>query len=156
MTATIIRAIKTSDAPHAARIFFEAVHECTKEHYSREQRLAWAGETVDPEAWHARLDGQMGFVAEQHGEPVGFMTIDATGYIDFAFVLPSAAGAGVGKLLYQAVEEKARNLGANVLTANASKAARPFFERHGWSVVDEQVVERRGVRLTNYRMKKEL
>lgn len=84
------------------------------------------------------------------------MTIDAGGYIDLAFVLPTAAGTGVGRQLYQAIEQKAAALGADVLTTQASKAARPFFEAHGWSVVAEQTVERSGVCLTNYRMRKVL
>jgi putative acetyltransferase len=34
--------------------------------------------------------------------------------------------------------------------------ARPFFERQGWSVLAEQTVTKRGVELTNYRMRKAL
>lgn len=54
------------------------------------------------------------------------------------------------------MEAKARELGATTLTTEASRMARPFFERQGWSVVAEQVVVIRGVRLTNYRMRKVL
>ncbi len=120
MRETTIRALEDSDAPSAAQIFFWAVREGTKAEYSPEQRSTWAGDEVAPERWRERLAGQVGFVAEQQGVPVGFMTIDATGYIDFAFVLPTAAGTGVGKLLYQAVEQKAQKLGA-----------KPFFEGRG-------------------------
>ena len=42
------------------------------------------------------------------------------------------------------------------LFTEASKAARPFFEAQGFSVVAEQEVEVRGERLTNYRMEKRL
>jgi len=153
MAPTTIRPLEAGDALHAARIFFEAVHKGTKDHYTPDQRRAWAGESIDHDAWRLRLAGQIGFVAEQNGTAVGFMTIDATGYIDFAFVQPSAAGSGVGKMIYRAVEQKARELGAPFLTTNASKAAKPFFERLGWSVIAEQTVERQGVQLINYRMK---
>lgn len=153
---TTIRELGVADAPHAARIYFCAIYEGTRAHYSFAQRRAWAGDRVDPEAWRERLAGQFGFVAERDGEPVGFMTIDAGGYIDLAFVLPTAAGTGVGRQLYQAIEQKAAALGADVLTTQASKAARPFFEARGWSVVAEQTVERSGVCLTNYRMRKVL
>ncbi len=156
MEPLTIRPLREDDAPHAARIFFCAVHEGTRAHYSFAQRMAWGRDRVDPEAWRQRLAGMTGFVAERKGEPVGFMTIDATGYIDLAFVLPSAAGTGVGWQLYRAVERKARDLGASVLTTEASKVARPFFERQGWSVVAEQTVHKQGVGLTNCRMEKVL
>lgn len=156
MAELVIRPLAVDDAAAVARIFFCAVHEGTREHYSYTQRLAWGGEEVSPDAWRARLEGVTGFVAELEGEPVGFMTIEASGYIDFAFVLPSMAGAGVGFRLYEAVETKARAFEARELTTNASKPARPFFQRQGWEVVTEQIVERQGVRLTNYKMRKAL
>ena len=94
-----------------------------------------------------------GFAAERDGQLVDFMTIDATGYIDLAFVAPQAHGQGVGWRLYAAVEARARKLGATVLTTEASHVARPFFERQGWSILAEQSVVKRGVALTNCRMR---
>ncbi|MGE3867731.1 MAG: GNAT family N-acetyltransferase, partial [Hyphomonadaceae bacterium] len=39
---------------------------------------------------------------------------------------------------------------------DASKTARPFFERQGWSVDEEQVVVRRDIPLANFKMSKPL
>jgi len=50
----------------------------------------------------------------------------------------------------------ARASGATKLTADVSKAARPFFERNGFELVREQSVVRRGVALMNYVMRKPL
>jgi putative acetyltransferase len=156
MSDPTIRDLDQADACHLARIFFCAVHEGTRHHYTYAQRLAWAGATIDLDAWRDRVAGLTGFLAERDGEPIGFMTIDAGGYVDLAFVLPSVAGTGVGWRLHEAVEARARTLGAQEMTTQASKAARPFFERQGWSLVAEQTVERGGVALTNYRMRKSL
>ena len=154
MSAVTLRALRQEDAPQLAEIFFEAVQVGTREFYDEAQRRAWGGDAPEPEVWHKKLEAVTGFVAETGGQAVGFMTIDATGYIDLAFVRPGHAGLGVGRLLYGAVEEKALSLGATHLTVAASKAAKPFFERQGWSVVEEQSVKRHGVALTNYRMEK--
>ena len=126
----------------------------TRLHYSLAQRLAWGRDSVSPDALRERLEGLVSFVAELDEKPVGFMTIDATGYIDLAFVLPSAVGKSVGWKLYEAVETRARELGAVMLTTEASKVARPFFERQGWIVVEKQTVYRQGVDLVNYKMRK--
>lgn len=151
-----IRPLAPDDYSHAARIFFCAVHEGTRDVYSLRQRLAWAGETVDLERWRARVAAMQGFVAEADGEPVGFMTIDAEGHVDLAFVLPSQARRGVGARLLGAVEDWARARGVARLTAHASLAATPFFARHGWAVVAREQVRRSGVALARNRMERPL
>jgi putative acetyltransferase len=66
------------------------------------------------------------------------------------------AGQGIGRALYAAVEQQLRAEGASLLTVEASKTARGFFERLGWQVQTEQVVQKQGVDLTNYKMVKRL
>jgi putative acetyltransferase len=155
MTLTI-RLLHLEDAPQAAQVFFDAVREDTAAVYTEAQRRAWAGNAPDPEGWANRIRGMDGFATEQDGQLVGFMTIDATGHIDLAFVAPQVHGQGVGWRLYAAIEARARKLGATALTTEASRMARPFFERQGWSVLAEQSVIKRDVALTNYRMRKAL
>ncbi len=156
MTDFVIRPLHPEDATMAAQVVFDAVREGTRGHYTEAQRRAWAGEAPDPQGWRNRLKGMEGFAAEQEGRLLGFMTIDAAGFVDLAFVAPAALGRGVGWQLHRAVEARARKLGASMLTTEASRMARPFFERQGWSVLAEQTVTKRGVELTNYRMRKAL
>ena len=151
-----IRPLVPGDYSHAGRIFFCAVHEGTRTVYSLRQRLAWAGESIDLAWWRARMAGMQGFVAEAEGEPVGFMTIDAAGYVDLAFVLPSCARRGVGARLLGAVEDWARARGVARLTTHASLAATPFFARHGWAVLAREQVRREGVALDRHHMEKRL
>lgn len=150
------RHIRPEDYVDVGRIFFCAVHEGTNHVYSLAQRTAWGGLTIDLPRWKERLTTLSGFVAEVDGEPVGFITVDPTGYIELAFVLPSAAGKGVGSALLARAEHLAFIQGATVLTAAASLAARPFFEKHGWGVLKGEQVERGGVILKRYQMQKHL
>ena len=117
-----IRKLHPNDARIMATIFFDAVHEGTKDHYTEAQRRAWGGSAPIPERWRHTIGDMIGFIAEENGQPLGFMTIDAEGFIDLAFVSPSVSGRGVGYQLYNAVEEKAHDLGAPVLSTVASKA----------------------------------
>lgn len=151
-----IRPLSVADSDAIAEIFFDAVHLGTRDLYDSRQRNAWAGDVPDPDGWRQKLNGLTGFVAEVDGKAAGFMTIDNTGLIDFAFVAPFAARKGVGRALYEAVEDKARSLDATILTTHASKAAKPFFMRHGWSVEDEQTVVRNGIAVTGFHMRKPL
>ncbi|WP_121063517.1 GNAT family N-acetyltransferase [Chachezhania antarctica] len=156
MDSIIIRPLVATDGPAAGEVFFDAVQRGTMAEYTQEQRDAWAGAVHDPEGWTDRLDGVDGFAAEADGRVVGFMTIDADGHVDLAFIRSDAIGQGVGRQLYDAVEDRAKALGATVMTTDASLKARPFFERMGWHVVREQKPVRRGVELTNFRMEKVL
>ena len=69
-----------------------------------------------PERWRHTVSSMIGFMAESNGLPIGLMTIDYEGFIDLAFVSPSALGKDVGWQLYKVIEEKALNLGALVLS----------------------------------------
>jgi putative acetyltransferase len=151
-----IRPLRPTDSAQAAQVFFDAIHRGTADVYSATQRQAWAGARPDTEGWRNRLVGVQGFAAETAGQLLGFMTIDETGYIDLAFVSPDAMGQGIGRKLYDAVEHRARELGVTALSTHASKKARPFFERMGWSVDHVQTVEKHDVTLTNYKMSKAL
>ena len=106
-----LRRFVDSDAPELAQIYFDAVHLGTNHHYSVEQRTAWVGLKPDPDFWLNRLRSLRTIVATRSNKPIGFMTIDNVGLIDLAFVAPSLAGTGVGKKLYDAIENEARKLG---------------------------------------------
>ena len=88
-------------------------------------------------------------------EPIWFMTIDQTGYVELAFVLPSVARRSVGRALLNAAEQWVADHGATRLTAEASLVAHPFFLKGGWIAVEDEHVERKGVVLKRYRMQKD-
>jgi len=151
-----IRAFEPDDAAALARIYFESVHSGTVDHYDAAQRRAWADNVPETGAWRDRLQSQTTFVADIGARSVGFMTPDAGGHIDLAFVAPDVIGRGIAKALYDRIETEALRLGLKRLDTAASHLARPFFERQGWGVVREQSVMRRSVSLTNFVMEKHL
>ena len=152
----VIRSLAQDDGAAAAEIFFDAVHKGTADVYSPEQREAWAGLVPNPGAWKKKFRGIHGFAAELDGSMVGFMTLDATGYIDLAFVRSDLSGRGIGQLLHDEIEASAVASGIATLTTEASKKAKPFFIRRGWRIDQEQVVMKNDVPLTNYKMSKRL
>jgi len=161
MERVTVRPMRAADAEAAARVFFAAVRDGAAGHYDAAQRRAWAPEVPAPKDWRARLADRWGVVAEAPDAAdklavVGFMTLRADGCIDLAFVAPAAIGQGVAGRLYDAVEAEARRRGLERLWAEASRMARPLFERRGWRVVRPQTVERGEVTLENFVMEKVL
>ena len=149
-----LRPLVADDYADVARIFFRAVHDGTVGLYTPDQRRAWAGERLEPDGWKARVAGLTGVMAVAEDGPAGFLTIDATGHVDLAFVLPTHARKGIGTLLLRAAETWAADHGATRLRTEASLAARPFFEKNGWQVVEREEILRRGVTLSRFRMDK--
>jgi len=150
-----VRPLEESDIAVTAEIFFRAVHLGAAEAYDDKQRSAWAPAIPDIGVWAARLKPQTVFVATagcSSDRPIGFVSVNGTGLVDLAFVDPDWSRCGVGGLLHAAMLQWARARGMASLTTEASLIARPFFERHGWTVDKQQTVHREGVALTNFRM----
>lgn len=151
-----LRAYTPEDAPATLDVFRRAVRVTAARDYTAEQLAAWAPDDLDPVAWATRRGAARTEVAVRDGAVVGFTDVDATGYVDMLFVDPGAARQGVALALLSWAVATAAAAGAVELTTHASLTARPFFEAHGFVVVAEQHPVRRGVALTNYRMRRPL
>ncbi len=129
-----IRPYRPEDRAACARVFFHAVREGAAEFYNEAQRNAWAP-TPEPDYEDPdKLMDQWCWVAERGPQTVGFMSLDHTGYLDMAFVLPSEMGKGTARALYDTLLAKAHAKQLPRLTVIASHLARRFFLARGWAV----------------------
>jgi putative acetyltransferase len=129
-----IRPYVPEDRPACAGVFYRAVREGAAAFYDEDQRAAWAP-SPDPDA-HApdKLLDQWCWVAQRGDRIVGFMSLDRTGYLDMAFVLPEEMGRGTSTALYGALMAQARTARLTRLTVTASHLARRFFQKKGWRI----------------------
>lgn len=145
-----------AEADQLGIIFFDAVREGAAGYYDDDQRRAWASKVPSGPDWTERLSSQRTLVARKEQRPVGFMTLADDGYIDLAFVAPAFQRRGVGGLIYERIETLAREARIDRLYSDASYLVRGLFEKKGWTVVQEQRIERADVVLTNFVMEKHL
>ncbi|MEZ6093831.1 MAG: GNAT family N-acetyltransferase [Pirellulaceae bacterium] len=156
MAETIdIRLATAADYGILADIMFAAVR-CGRSAYSEQQRQAWVPEKRGGPEWDERLGAQVIFVAADASRSVGFMSLGANGYIDFAYVRPSSQGQGVFRRLYEAIERLAACNNEPRLWVHASLMARDPFAAMGFTVTREEVVEIRGQPLKRFEMEKRL
>ena len=134
MVSVKTRPLTVENGEAAAQIFFDAVRNGTTDVYSIEQREAWDGSAHNPTGWQHKFKATVGFAADLGDKLVGFMTLDTDDYIDLAFVRADLSGRGIGRSLYYLIEAHAISDGTKRLTTEASKKAKPFFERMGWLV----------------------
>lgn len=149
-----IRPFKEGDEPALRAVFHSSVHTLATQHYTEEQRHAWAPLEYEATRWADQMRRNAPFVAERHGVMVGYADLQNDGYIDHFYVSGDAAGRGVGTALMRKIEKAALENGIARLYANVSLNAQPFFARHGFVVERERTVMRGGVVLQNARMVK--
>ena len=154
MISFMIRPYRESDLAALALLFTRSVHGLAREHYDSKQLSAWASAAMDLTAWEARLAGLKTLLAHADENPVGFLSYERNGHIDLLYVSPSHSRRGIASALYAAAEAALRSEGIFEFVTEASKTARPFFERHGFRVTEEQNIEVRGVAFTRYEMRK--
>ena len=148
-----VRRYTADDCDDTIAIFLAAIREVASRDYSPAEIEAWA-KVEDRAAWAERRTSRPTLVAEHAGRVIGFSDMEPDGHLDMMFVHPANQGIGVASLLLETVEEEARKQGIGRIFTEASLTARPFFERRGFSTIARQSVEKRGQRLTNFRMEK--
>lgn len=146
-----LRPYRTGDLAAIAALFYESVHTLCRGDYTTEQLGAWATGPIDEGAWDASFRAHHTLVAEENGVLLGFAEMAEDGYLDRLYVHPAHTKKGVATALVNALEAACP---AAQFTTHASMTARPFFEKRGYRVEQEQQVVRRGVTLTNFIMKK--
>ena len=148
----LIRAYTDSDLEAVVSCFGRSVREIGARHYAREQVAAWAPDVPDMDGWATRLRTGGVFVAEVESRVAGFVRVEDNGWVDLLYVHPEYERRGVGWNLLWVGCSWAVGRRARTLQSEVSIAARPLFERMGFRVETEQVMERRGVEFRNFRM----
>lgn len=148
----LIRPALESDLDALIAVFTASVHGIARRSYSAEQCVAWAPAVPDRAVWRSRLAATVTLLACEGEALAGFIAWERTGHIDMLFTSPAHARRGVATALFRAARADIERGGVQTLRTEASLEARPFFERQGFAVVEEEVVQRRGVALRRFRM----
>jgi putative acetyltransferase len=150
----IIREYKPEDAQALANIYYNTIHQINIQHYTEEQVNAWAPKTGVE--WEKKFEKTKPLVALDGNIPVGFAEFEPDGHIDCFYTHHQYIGCGVGTSLMAVINEKALKNGIKRIYAEVSITARPFFEKQGFIVTQEQTVKLRGVDFINYKMEKHI
>jgi GNAT superfamily N-acetyltransferase len=150
----MIREYRATDLEGVVELFGRSVHVIACRDYAPEQLAAWAPAAPNFSTWAARLAMGTVLVDEAEDRLAGFARLADNGYIDLLYGHPQFQRRGTGARLMDTMARMARERGVQRLTADASLAARSFFEAHGFVVTAEQTVERRGMQLRNLRVER--
>ncbi len=146
----------TADCARLADLFFETVHTVNAKDYSKEQLCVWANGNVDIAAWDRSFLAHNTIIAEENGIIVGFGDMDDSGYLDRLYVHKEYQGNGIASSIIRKLEQAVKLKGVLIFSTHASITAKPFFEKHGYTVVRQNIVTRNNVELINFIMKKQI
>ena len=146
----ILRRFVPSDTEEILHLFRLSVTLLCKNDYSPSQIAAWVA-CADGTRWQKEFSSRHTTVAVCDGKIAGFCDCESSGHIDRLYVLPGYERRKIGSLLLEDAENSHSKCTSFV---ESSLTARPFFEKHGYTVSEEQKVFRNGEYLTNFKMYK--
>ena len=149
-----IREYLPSDSQELAKLFYETIHSVNAQDYNEAQLNAWAPRNRDAREWERSFENKWVFIAEEGNNIAGFGELEVSGHIDRFYISRDFISQGVGRKIYNAIENGANNQRIKRLFVEASITARSFFEKMGFKIIKEQIVELRAVNFTNYSMEK--
>lgn len=142
------RDYQPADAPALAAIYRAAILQTGRVAYNAEQCAAWAASIDDTEIWARRLqDAWVRVAVDDEGKIAGFGAIAMPGHIDLLFTAPEFNRQGVASLVFGDLLELAAAMGAKKITTTASEISKPFFEKHGFRLLESSLHERAGQHL---------
>lgn len=159
MSKIHITDFRKENTAEIVNLFYDTVHKINCTDYSKKAIAAWAPieekENIIKE-WQYSLLNNKTFVAKMKDQLVGFIDIRADGYLDHLYVHKDKQRMGIASALLDEAEKWARKEEIPLIWTFSSITAKGFFEKNSFKLVEKEKVERKGVSLTRYKMKKRL
>ena len=153
----MLRVYKKEDAKALQCLFHETLTRSNCWDYSPKQLAVWAKGAALESHWQERLSSGITLLAvDKNNLLQGFGTLTKNGVIDFLFVHPDYQQKGIGLLILNELEHRAKVLGLSLLESDVSITARSFFESNGYKVIEKQELHRNETILENFKMEKML
>jgi putative acetyltransferase len=150
------RQATSNDLEKILQLFEETIEVVNAKDYSPDQITVWKNGASKRERWLKKISEQYFLLAEINKEVAGFGSINHNGYLDFMYVCKNHQRIGVAQKIYGELEDFAKENQLNQITSDVSITAKPFFERQGFKVIQQQEVNIDGIKLINYKMNKQL
>ncbi|MBA6152788.1 GNAT family N-acetyltransferase [Gelidibacter maritimus] len=151
-----IREATLEDIPFITTIFRDTITNVNAKDYSEKQIRQWASGASDIDQWKDRIANSYFIVAELNDTIVGFAYLSKGNYFDGLFVHKDFLRRGFGIKLMRIIESQALAEGYEVIKADVSITALPFFEDQYYIVEKKQKKNYKGLAFEIFKVYKEL
>lgn len=136
MKRLIIRSAREVDFPSILEVHQNSIREVASKDHSEDQISSW-GDHLSVEGYlKAQENGEEYFVAQEENVILGFSSIKKD-TVMAVYVSKRGVGRGVGRALYQVLEEIAIIRNIHKLTLTSSLTARSFYAKLGFIELEE-------------------
>ncbi|QIK54874.1 GNAT family N-acetyltransferase [Dysgonomonas sp. HDW5B] len=150
-----IRLAKEEDIEQIKKLYQETILSVNIKDYTFEQVDLWAKRGVDNDVWLQRINEEYFIVCGIENQIVGFCSLKPDGYLNTLFVHKDFQGKGIAKALLSTIEQHAKEVGIEELSADVSLTANGFFMKNGYTDLGQQIVCI-GIPMINSKMIKQL
>lgn len=128
-----IRKAEFEDREEIANVHKASIRHLCSEHYTETQISAWVG-LLEPSVYDSAIDSKCFLVAcNSEGRIIGLGMLDLkTADVNAVYVLPEAAGQGIGSSLLSKLEKAALKACIVKLRVFATVNAKGFYEKCGY------------------------
>jgi N-acetylglutamate synthase-like GNAT family acetyltransferase len=151
-----IRLYQRGDIEQVTKLFQDTVSTLGHDDYSETEIRMWAPDTTHFRDWEESCLQKFTLVAEVSNEIIGFAQLNNDGHINAFYCRPDHQGKGIGKKLYQIIEDYALSKGITKIYTEVHTSVRSFFTKLGFESLQKQKVLIQGDIKTNYVVLKEL
>jgi putative acetyltransferase len=148
-----IREAMKVDLNEIRTLFYQTIHSINKNDYPKEQLEIWSSAAESYEAWSKRIEEQYFICATLEEKIVGFSSLEKSGYLDLMYVHKDFQNVGIAKALLREIILKAEELKLKGIITESSITAKPFFEKQGFILIEENRKIYKGESFKNYKMK---
>jgi putative acetyltransferase len=156
----VIRNAKIEDMQGVMKAHKLSIEQLCSKDYSPDQISCWADVKYSTEIWESSVRDDLHHVVEVDGKIEGFchskVLTKGEGVVKGLYFTPKVKDLGIGKEIFDLAMENFRKNNCTKLFISATKTARGFYERMGFHVVEEYVLNVRGADLECYKMERVL
>jgi putative acetyltransferase len=150
-----IQKYTANDTTPLAEIYQAAVLKLAGDHYTPKQLQVWSAWAYESNFHQSLQKGEV-LIAIKNEQIVSFGQLFPNNHIALLYTHPSYAKQGLAKNIYFALENIALKSREKVLSVEASKVSKPFFEIVGFQIMEEEIAIRNQVEFLRYKMQKSL
>lgn len=144
------------DLPEITTIFRDTIRTVNKKDYSDKHIQVWASGADDEDKWANRINKFYFLVAEVEGQILGFAYLKSGNRLDGMFVHKDYQRQTIGSKLLRIIESRVSFNGFDVIKADCSKTALPFFDSHYYEVEKKQITSLKGMGFESYVVSRDL
>ena len=126
------------------RLFYQTVTIYGAKIFTKAESKEYSKLARNKDYWKTKFVSDFVYNAKLNGEIIGSFLLNRDGTIDYIFVHQNYQGHGIAMELYKTLETVAKESGIEKLTTKINTITKPFFEKKGFTIIENVIKSKNG------------